>query len=136
MTRISRQLAHELLKKVGREKDLPKKVNIYKPYRNALERDFADVLEKERKDGFSQYWFYECLSLPIGEQDGKDHFYTPDFVCFEMKSENFFEIYIYETKGWEREAGMVRLRAAKKLYPEFTFKLVKRVRGEWRLKSV
>ena len=68
-------------------------------------------------------WSYEPTSFQIGEGAR----YKPDF--FVMFADNHDEW--HEVKGYRREAAMVRIRVAAKMYPSDRFVLVTKRGGQW-----
>lgn len=88
-------------------------------YRSQLEADYATHLDMLKSAGEIKWWAYEVISFKIG--DGC--WYKPDFmVVFADDSIEF-----HETKGYEREAGRVRLRVAAQQLWMFTFRQIKRI---------
>ena len=83
---------------------------------NKLEARYAEELENRRWAGLIQRWDYEAVKLRLA--DGA--FYTPDFRVVDR--EGFVEM--HETKGFMREAALVRLKVANNLHP-YVFKLVR-----------
>lgn len=99
-------------------------VRPWHPYRSKWEWDYAThYLPVEMAYGSIREWAYETERLEIGA----GAFYTPDFpvTVFDGMRE------MREVKGYRREAAMVRIRVAAKLYPQFRFVLVTKVNGQW-----
>lgn len=89
-------------------------------YKSLLEGDYALHLEGQRRRGEILQWDYEPESLKLA--DGSR--YTPDFrVVLPDRTIEF-----HETKGFMREAALVRLKVAARLHP-YVFKLVTRRQG-------
>jgi hypothetical protein len=69
-------------------------------------------------------WEYEIIRLRIGV--GRC-FYSPDFVCLDVNG----RVSIIEVKGWRWAAGIVRVKVAAKLYPQWDFMLAKWTTNGW-----
>lgn len=97
---------------------------------NKLEQAFALHLEELKRRGEIAWWGFELIRLRIG----KGALYTPDFGV--LRPDGAFEF--YETKGsFFREAGLVRLKAAKDRFPFFGFYVVRRGKdGGWEFSDV
>lgn len=95
----------------------PRGVSIAKPRMNKLENAWAVQLEMQRAAGLIQRWEYEAVRLRLAD----DTYFTPDFYV-EIGDRIRFD----ETKGFMREAARVRLNVAARLYPRFTFRLIRR----------
>jgi len=93
------------------------------PFRSKWELEYAKYLDVMKAAGQIRDWAYEGEHLDIGIGAR----YTPDFrlVCFDGL------IQYREVKGYKREAAMVRLKVAAKLYPQYTFVLVTKKDGSW-----
>lgn len=94
------------------------------PFKSGPEKDYANYLELLKKGGEILEWWYEPIRLLIGWKRLKSGemrgvYYTPDF----MVQLPTYEIEFHETKGFKREAAMVRLSAAASSHP-FRFRLV------------
>ena len=113
-------IAHRRAGAVGERLRRPK-------YRSKWEEQYAERLERDRKNREIDWWAYECIRLKIGAEA----WYTPDFitrVSF-LEAPDIFEF--HEVKGYKREAAMVRLKAAALMYPFFTFFLVTKKGSRW-----
>jgi len=111
-------------------------------YKSKLERRFAEeYLEIRKMAGESLGWAHEALRFRVGgrvrlpgkKRAGGDAWYKPDF--YEIQANG--EIWIYEAKGYPREAAIVRLKAVALRHP-FKFFLVtwdKKVK-QWNIKEV
>lgn len=93
------------------------------PYRSKWEADYAKHLELLATAGRIVDWDYEPVRLEIGE----GAVYTPDFRITTLGALTE----MHEVKGYRREAAMVRIRVAAKLYRRIRFVLVTKVNGEW-----
>jgi hypothetical protein len=79
-------------------------------------------LEAMKRGGSLREWHYEAVSLRLGQ----GAWYQPDFMLVWHDGEISFD----ETKGLRREAAIVRIKVAAKLYP-FRFRIVRKgKRGE------
>ena len=85
-------------------------------FRSKLEERFAGELELRRRAGELCWWAYEPVRLKLGEGAT----YCPDFGT--VDADGRFEL--WETKGFRREASIVRLKVAASLYWWWRFKLV------------
>jgi hypothetical protein len=95
---------------------------------NKLEEAYMRQLDFLKTIGAVKSWKYESLKLRLAE----GAWYTPDF--FVELTDGVLEI--HETKGFMREAAFVRLKVAAEQYPQFRFKLVKRIKGLWDIQPV
>jgi hypothetical protein len=92
---------------------------------NGLERDYATVLELQRRAGDVVAWHFGALRLELG--DGV--WFRVDFVVVPTVIPAGFVLEAHETKGYMREAARVRLHVAARLYPWIRFRLVRRADG-------
>jgi hypothetical protein len=95
---------------------------------NETEASFALILETMRHRGEIARWIYESITLRWADMR-----YTPDFVVFEREVQGgVFAIKMIEVKGakiWDRD--IVRFKGARAYWPEFTFEMHQRKRGDW-----
>lgn len=95
---------------------------------NKTERAYSVELEARKRCGELTWWKFE--SMPLVLASGAS--FMPDFAV--KLTDGSLEF--HEVKGGHiREAAMVRLKVAARLYP-FTFVLVQYVRGEQTKKTV
>jgi hypothetical protein len=92
-------------------------------FANALERDYALELEAQRQADEIRHWTYESMRVRIGN----GAWYKPDFVV--ITKDDYIEL--HEVKGRWMEAARVRIRAAAKQYPEYTFIAIQRKARKW-----
>lgn len=93
-----------------------------KPRMNGTERQFHEMLLTR---GYAKVEF-EAITLTLA----RGARYTPDFYC--TLEFGKFEITFYECKNnFIREASLVRLKVAARLYPEFRFILAQKKNGIW-----
>lgn len=96
-------------------------------YRSKLEADYADHLAMLLQAGVIARWDYEAEKFRLA--DGA--WYTPDFrVVYPDRHVEF-----HETKGYRREAAIVRVKVAAELHP-YPFVLVERKRGQWKCTTI
>lgn len=81
-------------------------------YKSKLEASFADFLELSLKSGAMGWYRYEPMSFRIGP----DARYRPDFGALVLPTR---ELWLYEVKGFWREAAKVRIKVAADMYPFF-----------------
>jgi len=97
------------------------------PYKSKAEKLFADRLEARLASGLAAWWAYEPITLVIVDTDGQRCRYTPDFAEWSIAG----RLYLYEVKGFLREAARIRFLAARERYPFWTFSMVRRTAGGW-----
>ena len=110
----------------------PKNFDLYYPYRNRLEHDYAVYLELQKRAGEIEAWGYEKLKFRLA--DGK--WWKPDFLVIKRYILYDGHIEIHETKGYDREAAALRRAVAAELFPWFDFYLVRREKGAWNINLV
>lgn len=96
-------------------------------YRSKWEEEYANQLKLKKAAGDILSWSYECIRLRVAESN----WYTPDFL---VTTED--ELQFHEVKGFQREAGMLRLRAAAYQHKAFRFFLVTKKAGQWIVEEV
>lgn len=84
-------------------------------YKSGLERRYAAQLAAAKANGGIFDWAYEPESLVLAQGAR----YTPDFRV--VLNDGVVEF--HETKGYRREAAIVRLKVAARLHP-YIFRLV------------
>ena len=88
---------------------------------NKLEKKYADNLELKRLAGEIVSWKYEPREFELAHRCT----YTPDFeVVFSVGMQDD-RIEYHETKGWMRDDAAVKLKVAARMFPQYTFVLVK-----------
>lgn len=93
---------------------------------NGMERACGKYLDQLKLAGQVLWWAFQPVRLLIAQGD-RSAYYRPDFwVQIADRSFQF-----WETKGFEREAAIVRLKVAAGLYP-IPFILMKRDGNGWR----
>jgi hypothetical protein len=96
-------------------------------YRSKWEEEYSTQLKLRKAAGEILSWSYESIRLRVAESN----WYTPDFL---IVTED--EIQLHEVKGFQREAGMLRLRAAAFQHRAFRFFLVTKKAGQWLVEEV
>jgi hypothetical protein len=92
-------------------------------YKSKTERYYSWELDEQQKAGAILRWEYEALKFRLA--DGA--LFTPDF-CVWMPG----QLQLREIKGgFIREAARVRFLVAKRLYPEFTWRMIQRQKSGW-----
>lgn len=92
---------------------------------NGTERDYGRYLDTRQAAGEVIWWAFNSIRLRIA-QGNMLAWFKPDFVV--MLASGAYEV--HETKGYEREAALVRLKVAAGFFP-FRFVLVKRDGESW-----
>ncbi len=92
---------------------------------NKLELAYAKELDIQKAAGIVKWWAFNSIRLRIAMGE-KAAWYKADFIV----DYGYGTFQFHETKGFEREAAMLRLKVAAGMYP-FTFKLVKRDGDGW-----
>ena len=82
---------------------------------NKLEAAYRDELEAKRLGGLIREWSFNSVRLALGG----GAWFKPDF--FVVQADGTCEI--HETKGFQREAALVRLKVAARLYPFRFFRI-------------
>ena len=96
-------------------------------YRSKWEDEYAQVLKLKKAAGEIVSWSYESVRLRVAESN----WYTPDFLVITED-----ELQFHEVKGFQREAGMLRLRTAAYQHRAFRFFLVTKKAGQWLVEEV
>ena len=93
-------------------------------FRSKTERLFAWELDEQQKAGEIERWEYEAIKFRLA--DGA--WFTPDFCVWIGGHLELREI----KGGFIREAARVRFLVAKRLFPEFTWRMIQRQKsGAW-----
>jgi len=91
-------------------------------YRNKMEADFASHLGLMQVAGEIKVWWYEEWRWRLGA----GAWFCPDFVTVDSTG----ELVVYETKGFRREAAIVRIKAFASKFGIVTY-LVTRKARQW-----
>lgn len=101
---------------------------------NALEAEYARILEARKRAGEIQDWKYEAIRLRIAFGE-KHAWYKPDFLI--VNADGSQEA--HETKGWWKTDARLRIKVAAGVYPWIKFigvrKLKKKDGGGWEYES-
>jgi hypothetical protein len=92
------------------------------------EREYAQVLEAQRRAGRIHDWRLKPMRLRIGN----GAFLTIDFLVVQ----NDGALELHEVKGHWREAAKVRVRVAQEMYPWLPIKIVRRERRQWKIEEL
>ena len=95
---------------------------------NRLESRYAEHLGYLRLEGKVSAFMYEAVTLRLADRTS----YNPDF--FLVMPDGTIEI--HETKGFMRDDAAVKIKVAAKMFPWFTFKLVRYNRGTWEITTI
>jgi hypothetical protein len=96
---------------------------------NKTERRYSEHLDVLRLAGEVAAWRFEAVTLKLGV----DVRYSPDFLVILPGG----ELELHETKGFMRDDARVKLRCAARLFPFFTFRLVRWGKaGGWEIEEV
>ncbi len=99
-------------------------VRPWHPFRSKWERDYATYLDYAKAVNAIWDWAYEPDRFDIGVGAK----FTPDFRVVVNRGES---PEYREVKGYRREAAMVRLKVAAKMYPQHRWVLVTKIQGQW-----
>lgn len=94
---------------------------------NGLEADYAARLTVHQIGGKIARWDYEPEKLRLADNTT----YTPDFRVLLPDG----TVEFHETKGFMRDDAWVKLKVAAELHP-YTFRLVRKVKGQWIVEEV
>ena len=103
-------------------------VDASRPKMNKLEMRYSQYLDVLKFTGDIKDWRFESVKLRLA-----DHcVYIPDFliVLHDGRCE------LHECKGFMRDDALVKLKVAADQFPWWQFKIIRRVKGEWNIKSV
>lgn len=76
---------------------------------NATEKDYADLLERQRISGGILWYKFEGVKLRLADAT----FYSPDFAV--MTASN--EMEMHEVKGYWQDDAKIKIKVASDLYP-------------------
>jgi hypothetical protein len=90
---------------------------------NKTEEAFSRLLEEAKTKGEIIAWHFEAITLKVAANTR----YRPDFLAVLPDGHwQFFEI-----KGYLRDDAAVKFKAAPEKFPECSFMMLRRKRGEW-----
>src|SRR5690606_31817248 len=97
-------------------------------FKSKLEAEYAQMLEAPRAAGQIRDWHYEGITIKLA--DGVR--FTVDFNIIGHDG----SLSMVETKGFMREAARVRLAVAARMYPMWSWFLVRKVKGAFIVEAV
>lgn len=92
---------------------------------NKLESRYAQHLGLLRLEGKVSAFLYEAVSLRLADRTT----YNPDFLVILPDG----SVEIHETKGFMRDDAAVKIKVAARMFPWFTFRLVRHTKGKWEI---
>lgn len=92
---------------------------------NKLEQAWANQLELAKRAGDVIEYRYEAIKLRLADKT----FYTPDFMVIQNDGTIRFD----ETKGFMRDDANVKIKVAASQYERFRFRLIRKIKGEWKI---
>lgn len=96
--------------------------------RNSWEKRFAAHLEALKRAGVITAYAYEPMRFLVGWAA----WFCPDYVVRYPDGRTL----CYDVKGFQREAALVRIKAAALMYPQFSWGLAKLVKGAWQVEWI
>lgn len=102
---------------------LSRKRRIKEKGMNKTEREFSKILDKAARKGEIVRWQFEEVSLKIAPSTR----YIPDFIA--VLPTGAWQV--FEIKGHLEDDAAVKFKAAAEKYPEMSFHMLKRQRGQW-----
>jgi hypothetical protein len=90
---------------------------------NKTEKEFSEILEEAFQRGEILRWQFEEVTLKIAPSTR----YIPDFVAV-MPNGNW---QVFEIKGHLEDDAAVKFKAAAEKYPEISFHMLKKKKGQW-----
>lgn len=97
-------------------------------FRSKLEAAYSRYLHGLLLAGDIRQYRYEPLRFTLATKTT----FTPDFQVILPDGTMEF----HEVKGWARDDAMAKVKICARLYPEWSFRLVTRVRGVWDLREL
>ena len=104
-------------------------------WKSKTEAMYAFYLDYQKTTGEISKWEYEGLKFKIGDasevEGGKRSgaYFTPDFLV--VFPDGHMELHEIKGGGYCREAARVRFLAARKQWPEFTWRMITKQRRDW-----
>jgi hypothetical protein len=90
---------------------------------NKTEREFSELLDEAGERGEILRWQFEEVTLKIAPSTR----YIPDFIAV-LPNGNW---QVFEIKGHLEDDAAVKFKAAAEKYPEISFHMLKKQRGQW-----
>jgi hypothetical protein len=108
--------------------DKPKREKL--AYKSKAEQQFAWELGDWLKLGNIDWWAYEPMGFRLGDPSlGKRGVvYWPDFAVLMGGRMEFLEV---KGGGYVRDKARVKFLAARKMYPQFTWRMLSNKHGTW-----
>lgn len=105
----------------------------YWPYRSKTELLYATLLDQWQQAGMILRWRYEALRLTLAPRTTL----TVDFLVTMPEASPDPRLHLHEIKAeYIREKGLIKLKQAAALYPEFRFVLAQRKDQHWFWKDI
>jgi hypothetical protein len=100
---------------------------------NQLESSYASVLNAQLMSGLVADYMFCPLKFRLADMTT----YTPDFLVIRPGgSDGAWILELHEVKGFMRDDANVKLKVAAEMYPWFSWHLVTRTHGEWKIVRV
>jgi hypothetical protein len=90
---------------------------------NKTEKEFSELLEEAARKGEILRWQFEEVTLKIAPSTR----YIPDFIAVLPNG----DWQVFEIKGHLEDDAAVKFKAAAEKYPEMSFHMLKKQRGQW-----
>lgn len=97
-------------------------------FKSKLEAEYAQMLEAQARSGLIKSWMYEGITVRLA--DGVR--FTVDFNVLALDG----SLSMVETKGFMREAARVRLLVAARMFPMWSWFLVRKKRGAFVVEAI
>lgn len=97
-------------------------------FKSKLEAEYAQMLEAQARSGLIKSWMYEGITVRLA--DGVR--FTVDFNVIGLDG----SLSMVETKGFMREAARVRLLVAARMFPMWSWFLVRKKRGAFVVEAI
>lgn len=97
-------------------------------FKSKLEAEYAQMLEAQARSGLIKSWMYEGITVRLA--DGVR--FTVDFNVLALDG----SLSMVETKGFLREAARVRLLVAARMFPMWSWFLVRKKRGAFVVEAI
>lgn len=102
---------------------LSRKRRIKEKGMNKTEREFSELLDEAGERGEILRWQFEEVTLKIAPSTR----YIPDFIAV-LPNGNW---QVFEIKGHLEDDAAVKFKAAAEKYPEISFHMLKKQKGQW-----
>jgi hypothetical protein len=98
------------------------------PKMNGLESRYARHLGLLKLEGKVSAFQYESIAFRLADRTT----YNPDFLVILPDG----SVEIHETKGFMRDDAAVKIKVAARMFPWFTFRLVRQQGGLWQITQI